>query len=176
MYELLTWWIKSWHTLATRSGFTDCRSVGKTRTVDLEQEEWPQYMERLEQLCEVNDITEEDKAAKHCANFHSVIGPALYKLLQSFTAPTKSTYKTFKELVAILTKHCSPQPSEVMQQFSFNFRSRKEEESVATYITELRHLAEFCNFRTMLWDRLTWSIKDNSIQKKLLQEKDNKPW
>ena len=24
----------------------------------------------------------------------------------------------------------------------------------------------------MLWDRLTWSIKDNSIQKKLLQEKD----
>ena len=43
---------------------------------------------------------------------------------------------------------------------------------MATYVVQLRHHAEFCNFGTtldkMLQDRLVWA----SIQKKLLQEKD----
>ena len=60
------------------------------------------------------------------------------------------TDKTFEELVAVRTEHCSPQPSEVMQQFRFNSRSRKVEESVAAYVVQLRHLAEFCNCGTTL--------------------------
>ena len=87
----------------------------------------------------------------------------------------KPTNETFEELVAILTEHYSPQPSEVMQPFRFNSRSRKEGESVAAYVAELRRLAEFCNFGTtlvkMLRDRLVWGITEDSIQKKLLQDK-----
>ena len=63
--------------------------------------------------------------------------------LRSLIAPTKPTDKTFEELVAVLTEHYSPQPSEVMQRFRFNSRSRKEGESVAAYVAELRRLAEF---------------------------------
>lgn len=55
--------------------------LGRLEQFDLEQEKLPQYVERLEQTFEGNDITEEDKAAKHRATFHSVIGPALYKLM-----------------------------------------------------------------------------------------------
>ena len=40
---------------------------------------------------------------------------------------TKLTDKTFEELVAVRTEHCSPQPSEVMQQFRLNSRSKKAE-------------------------------------------------
>ena len=47
---------------------------------------------------------------------------------------------------------------------------------MAVYVTELHRLAEFCNFETtldkMLQDQLVWGIRNDSIQKKLLQEKD----
>ena len=55
--------------------------LGRLEQFDPEQKKLPQYVERLEQIFEANDITEEDKAAKHHATFHSVIGPALYKLM-----------------------------------------------------------------------------------------------
>ena len=45
---------------------------------------------------------------------------------------------------------------------------------VATYVAELRTLAEYCNFEDtlekMLRDRLVTGIKDDGIQKKLLAE------
>ena len=104
--------------------------LGKTDQFNPEQEEWPQYVEWLEQFFKASDIMGEDKAAK-CATFLSVIGPMPYKLLRSLIAPTKPTDKMFEELVAVLTKHYSPQLSQVMQQFRFNSRSRKEGESVA---------------------------------------------
>ena len=78
--------------------------------------------------------------------------------------------------MAVLTAHYNPPLSEVMQCFWFNSRSRKTGESVAPYVAELRRLAEFCNYGPtldkMLWDRLVWGINEESIQKKLLQEKD----
>ena len=123
--------------------------LGRIDTFDPEQEELMATIRGAigtVQLFEANDITGEDKAAKRRATFLSVIGPTPYKLLRSLIAPTKPTDKTFEELVAVLTEHYSPQPSEVMQRFRFNSRSRKEGESVAAYVAELRRLAEFCNF------------------------------
>ena len=63
-----------------------------------------------------------------------------------------------------------------MQKFCFISQSRKEEESVAPYITELCRLVAIselqCTLDKILWDRLVWGSKNDSIQKKLLQEKD----
>ena len=72
--------------------------LGKIEQFDPEQEEWPQYVERLEQFFEANDITGEAKAAKQRATFLSVISPAPYKLLRSLLSPAKPTDKTYAEL------------------------------------------------------------------------------
>ena len=45
----------------------------------------------------------------------------------------------------MLMEHYSPRPK-VMQRFHFNSRARKEGESVAEYVAELRKGAEFCNY------------------------------
>ena len=131
-------------------------------------------MERLEQFFEANDITGEAKAAKQRATFLSVISPAPYKLLRSLLSPAKPTDKTYAELVAKLTEHYSPKPSEVIQCFRFNSRFRKAGKSVAAYVAELCHLTEYCNYGDtldkMLLDQLVWGINDESIQRKLLQE------
>ena len=56
--------------------------LGRLDQFEPEKEEWPQYVERLVQFFEANDITGDNKAVKCCATFLSVIGPAPYKLLR----------------------------------------------------------------------------------------------
>ena len=150
--------------------------LGKIDNYDPAREEWTQYVERLEQFFEANDLTGEDKAAKRRATFLSVIGPEPYKLLRSLLSPEKPSAKSFEELVAKLTEHYSPPPPEVIQRFRFNSRSRQPGESVSTYMADLRRLAEQCNYGTtlekMLRDRIVYGINDERIREKLLEEKD----
>ena len=150
--------------------------LGEIGPFDQSVEEWPSYVERLEEYFEANGITGDGNAAKRRAVLISVVGPKSYTLLRNLVAPTKPKEKTFEELVAALTEHYSPRPSEVMQRYRFNTRSRQPGESVADYVAELRRLAEFCEFCTtldkMLRDRLVCGVNDESIQKKLLVEKN----
>ena len=75
----------------------------------------------------------------------------------------KPTDTSFEELVAVLTKHYSPQLSEVMQRFRFNSQSRKEGESVAAYLADYVVLLNGTTLDKMLRDRLVWGTRDNSI-------------
>ena len=148
--------------------------LGKIDHFDPELEEWSQYVERLGEFFKANGIVGEENKVKRRATFLSVVGPSPYKLLRSILAPVKLSEKTFEELADVLKNHYNPPPSEVMQRFRFNTRSRKLGESVATYVAELRRLAEFCNYGgsldKMIRDRLVSGINDDNIQKKLLSE------
>ena len=75
-----------------------------------------------------------------------MIGPSAYKLLRNLLAPAKLKDKTYTELVGILKVNYSPKPSEMVHPLCFNSRFRQAEESVSTFVLELRCLAEFCNF------------------------------
>jgi hypothetical protein len=67
--------------------------------------------------------------------------------------------------------------SEIMQQFKFHTRSRKQNETVVEFVSGLRAIAKDCNFGTreqlelMLRDRLVCGIANEKIQSKLLSEK-----
>ena len=129
------------------------------------QEEWPQYAERVEHFFKANGI---DGDEKRLAAFLSLIGPQVYKLLANLVAPKKPGEKKYEEVVAELKKHYDPQPSEIMQRFRFHTRIRKTEESIGTYLAELKALAQKCNFKSdtlneMLRDRLVCGINEDSI-------------
>ena len=144
------------------------RKVGE---FDSSKEDWPQYVERMGHFFVANDI---NTAEKKWAMFLAVVGPVTYKLLHNLLSPAKPGDKTYQELVATLTKHYSPTPSEMVQRFKFNTRVRKLGESVSTYIVELQSLAESCNYgsslEAMLWDRLVCGINDERIKQRLLAE------
>ena len=97
-------------------------------------------------------------------------------MLRNLLSPQKPADKTFEQLIQILKDHYNPKPSEVMQRFRFNIRSRKAGESLATYVAELRSLAEICIFgcslEDMIRDRLVCGINDETIQRKLVAEPD----
>ena len=146
-------------------------TFGKIDEFDASKEEWSQYVERLTQFFLANGI---DEAEKKRAVFLSVIGPATFKLLRNLLAPEKPGEKAYDALITTLSSHFSPAPSEIVQRFKFHSRFRNPGESVATFVSEIRSLAEFCNFgRTleeMLRDRIVCGISDDTIQRRLLAE------
>ena len=147
---------------------------GKIEEFDPKKEDWRQYLERLEEFFVANDLTRESKAVKRRSTFISLIGPEPYKLLRSLLSPERPKDKTFDELAAVLTKHYTPKPSEVVQSFRFFSRVRQPGETVTDFVAELQRLAEDCNFDStlerMLQDRIVCGINDDAIQKKLLAE------
>ena len=74
----------------------------------------------------------------------------------------------------LVTKHHDPKPSVIAQRYRFNTRNCRSGESISTYVAELHHLSEHCNFgpslNEMLRDRIVCGIKDQKIQRRLLAE------
>ena len=66
--------------------------AGKVDQFDPELEEWPQYVDWLEQFFEANGITA--NADKKRSTFLAVIGPSPYKLLQSLLSPESPKTKS----------------------------------------------------------------------------------
>ena len=103
------------------------------------------------------------------------MGGKAYKLMRNLISPAMPSDKSFKELVEVMKKHFCPPPSEIVQRYKFNSRSRQDGELVAVYVSELRAIAQYYNFgetlELMLRDRFVCGINDQQTQKKLLAEK-----
>ena len=126
--------------------------------------DWISYVERLNQYFLANDITEDTKKR---AIFLSVVGDMTYKLIRNLLAPDKPTDKSFQALVDILTLHLEPTPSVIVEKFKFNSRFRREGETAAPFLTELRNLARYCDYGRslddMLCDRFVCGINNGKI-------------
>ena len=146
-------------------------TLGKIDEYEAEKEDWQQYVERLDHFFTANGIAD---AGKKRAVFLSIVGASTYKLLRNLVAPAKPGDKTFAQRVEVLSTHFRPTPSEIVERCRFHGRYRKPGESIATFVSELRSLTEFCNFgatlETMIRDRLVCGVNDVGIQKRLLSE------
>ena len=144
---------------------------GKMSYFDATKEKWTSYAERLDFYFEANNVTVPEKKR---AIFLTVCGPSTYDLLKSLLHPNNPKEKTYAELKECLEKHFDPKPSSIVQRFKFNTRIRNSDESVATYVANLRAIGEHCDFgdtlELMIRDRLVCGINDTRIQRRLLQE------
>ena len=135
------------------------------------KEDWTSYTERLQHYFAANDIRSSEKQR---AILLTVCGAETYQLIRSLLAPTKPTEKSFSDIINVMSEHYQPTPSPIVQRYHFNSRSRKQGESVATFVAELKRLAEHCAYadalNEMLRDRLVVGINDSRIQRRLLAE------
>lgn len=147
--------------------------IGTLLAFDVKEQTWEEYCEILEQFFEANGIDDEEKQR---AILISVVGPATYKLIRNLVSPDKPSSKTFDQLKTLMKEHFNPKPSEIVQRYKFDSRSRQPMETVSVYVAELRRLAHDCNYGTtleqMLRDRLVCGINDDRIQRRLLSETD----
>ncbi|CAI5694547.1 unnamed protein product [Oreochromis niloticus] len=93
-----------------------------------------------------------------------------HNLMRNLLSPAKPKDKTFQELVLLMKNHFDPKPSEIVQRYKFDSRSRKANETIMEYV--LRRLAQDCNYgntlQQMLRDRIELRMtefRDVSCQK-----------
>jgi hypothetical protein len=133
------------------------------------------YIERLKQYFVANDV---EDGPKQRAILISCVGDRTYRTIKDVLSPTSPTEADFKTIVDKMTAHFQPEPSEIVQRFRFHTRIRQSHESVATYIAQLKQVAENCNFgdaarvNEMLRDRLVCRIANEKWQQCLLAEDD----
>ena len=133
-----------------------------------DQEDWSEYVERLEHYFTANDIVSSDKRRAILLN---AVGASTYRLIR---APAKVTDFSFQDLVEKAQANFNPKPSPIVKRYEFNTRRQGEGEAIATYVAELRKIAEYCDYgavlNDMLRDRLVCGTHNKSIQRRLLQE------
>nr|MCH9717641.1 DDE-type integrase/transposase/recombinase [Gammaproteobacteria bacterium] len=136
------------------------------------QESWSQYADRMEQYFIANDIPNPKKAPV----FLATIGPAAFRIIGNLVAPKKPSEESFDRLIKVMSDFYNPSPLVTVQRYKFYSRFRHPEESVSTFVAELRNLAKDCDFGTALEDnlrdRLVCGIADQVIQKRLLSEQN----
>ena len=136
-----------------------------------ESEDWVQYVERMEHYFSANEIEDDDQERDI---FLSVCGKNIYKLIMDLLAPVKPGTKSLADLTKLVKDHRDPVPSEIVQRYKFNSRTRHTDESVRTFIAALRNLSEHCNYgdtlNAMLRDQLVVGIKNDRIHIRLLAE------
>ena len=152
-------------------------------------EEFEVYIERLSQYLEANDLHEialrDDNSNsdavtarknKRRAILLSVMGNTTYGLVRNLLSPAKPAEKSYDDIVKVLRDHYRPATSVTVNRYRFHTRLRKSGESVADYVSDLRKLADDCDFganlEVQLCDRLVCGINDSVIQKRLLIEKE----
>ena len=129
------------------------------------EEEWVTYVECLLHYCRANDIV----ADKKLVALFSVCGPLTYKLIKNLATHRSPSDLSFDSVVDLVMEHYSPKPSVIVQHFKINSRLQQPGETVATFVTELRRLSQFCKYGEMLdemlRDRLVCGIQQLIIQR-----------
>ncbi|UYV69217.1 K02A2.6-like, partial [Cordylochernes scorpioides] len=134
-------------------------------------EKWITYLERMHFFFLANDIV---KPERRKAIFLTLIGAETYALARSLASPKELSFVEYDNLIKLLTDHFSPKPNIIVQRFLFNKRNQGDE-SVSAYIAELRKLSEDCEFVDLddrLRDKLVCGLRNESLVKRLLSEKD----
>lgn len=98
------------------------------------KERFDNYVERVEQYFDANDISDEKKVPV----FLAVIGSQTYGVLRNLVQPDLPKDKSFDEITAVLLKHYNPKPLTISERFKFHKRNQKEGEKISEYVVELK--------------------------------------
>lgn len=108
--------------------------------------------------------------------FLSVIGEDVLEMFDGMDFTPETDRQILSKVGEKFEEFCIGEANETYERFIFNRRDQEENESIDQYVTVLRKLAQTCNFcsclhDSLIRDRLVLGIRDDSIWKKLLQEK-----
>ena len=83
---------------------------------------------------------------------------------------------TVDEILQKLDSHILGETNETFEQYKFNTRVQKPDETIDDYLASLKTLAKTCNFcdcltTSLLRDRIVLGVKDYHTRKRLLQER-----
>ena len=85
-------------------------------------------------------------------------------------------HKSLEEVKAALRGYFAPKRNVVAERYKFRSRAHKADESIDTYLTNLRELAKSCDFGTleeeMIREQIVDKCSSRTLTRKLLQQDD----
>ena len=156
-------------------------AIGWIEEFDESKEDIEVYLQRLEHWMAANRITappadQAEAIESRVSVILTVIGASMYGVLRNLLTPAAPNTKTYTELVQTLKAHFKPQSLVIAERFRCYRRDQQTGETIAAYVMALKHQARRCKFGAFLEeslrDRLVCGLRSNTIQKKLLTEKD----
>lgn len=140
---------------------------------DDERDNWKAYVIKAEAYFEATGVTE---SAKKRALLVAALSTRTVQILAGRVAPKKPNSLEYEDVVKVLDEFFDPKRHEITESFRFFNRCQLDGESVQEFITEIRRIADNCNFGTMLdrmlRDRIVCGIRSSALQKQLLTKKD----
>lgn len=137
--------------------------------------EWDMYQERFELFCRTNKIIDENSKA---ATLITVGGSELYKTTASILSPQKVIDVSYEEIITKLKIHFIPTKTIWSARVEFQRRVQGPDETAHTFMAALQKLANDCKFASlldsMLITQFVCGIRDESVQRRLLLEKEDK--
>jgi len=136
------------------------------------------FQQRFEFYCLPNNIKADDEAqiARKKALFVTVLGQATFAKLRDLANPRAVTDLSLSDIVEVLTAYYRPHTIEIAERFKFFKCVQEENEQLADFVANLRHLAKTCNFGqyldTTLRDQLVYRLPDRKCQRDLLSVSD----
>ena len=137
-------------------------------------ENWKAFKQRWNHYSVLTQLDKQPEDYKVALFLYSVGGEAV-KTFNTFDL-TEDNKGNLGTIIAAFDKFAIGEKNETYERYKFNSRDQKENESISAYITELRMLAQTCNFCTclndsLIRDRIVLGVRDNEIRKRLLQKK-----
>ncbi len=145
--------------------------VGSMEAFDPATDQWECWEERLDAYFDVNGVTEDRRRALLLVNF---IGAEQFRLLKKLTAPKKPSEVSYVDLRRLMRDQYCKRRILLKERDSFYSRRQQSGESLLTFNTDLKDLADRCEFDThldeMLRDKFVLGINSEDIRRRLMVE------
>ena len=103
-------------------------------------------------------------------------GAGVYAIARKSASPQVPKDLTYDNLKTLLEGHFKPTPLTITELFKFHRCEQKPQKSVSDYVVAIKELAATCEFgeflQQALRDRLVCGLRSETLQKRLLAEKD----
>ena len=110
------------------------------------------------------------------ALFLHAIGPEALTIYNGFDYTAEEDKSKVETVIKKFDEHFVGETNETYERYLFNKRVQEPNESIDTYITALKIIAKTCNFcqclhDSLIRDQIVVGVRDNTVRKRLLQER-----
>ena len=137
---------------------------------------WEKFYEQFEwYLCAIG--LDEASDMRKISLFLNVAGAEAQRIFGTFTFVGETEDpKKYADVINKFTNFCMPKKNLVYERYVFNICVQKEGQNVDSYVTELRHKAQTCDYGelkdSLIRDRIVVGINSTQLKEKMLQNKD----
>ncbi|XP_064638291.1 uncharacterized protein LOC135494308 [Lineus longissimus] len=108
------------------------------------------------------------------ATFVTCVGPEALEIYNSLPFEEEEDKQDITKIIDLMENHCLGVTNTIYERYIFNNRDQKSGETIDEYCTQLKSLAQTCEFLNLkdelIRDRIVCGISDDGVRKKLLQQ------